>query len=304
MGKTKITAIDDSAPSEEVKPVRKKFNPNPAEFKREKAVQAEPAKVVGAVDLDKEPKVTVEPGDQQTISEPRGRANGTLRPDKQPERTKITKKGKKERSKKYLEASEKVEKSKLYPLEEAVETAKTGSYSSFGGSLEIHINTNVKNLRGLVSLPFASGKKLKILAFGKGAEESGADEVGNDEKLKEVEKGKIDFDVLVTTPEWMPKLARSAKVLGPRGLMPNPKSGTISTDLKKAVAEIQAGKVEYKTQKDSQVIHLSIGKVSQQTDEVVQNIKVLFNSIGKTRAKKLVLSPSMGPGVKVDLGSI
>lgn len=291
MGKTKIATIDDSALEEEKKVVRKKFNANPETVKKEKVESRKVEDSALKMEGGESPSSTVK--DQPSTVD-----------SQSSKKTKTPKKGQKERSKKYLEALEKVEKSKLYPLEEAVEAAKTGSYSSFGGSLEVHLNTNVKNLRGLVSLPFASGKKLKILAFGKGAEESGADEVGTDEKLKEVEKGKIDFDVLVTSPEWMPKFARLAKVLGPRGLMPNPKNGTISIDLKKAVAEIQAGKVEYKTQKDSQVIHLSIGKVSQPTDEVVQNIKVLFNSIGKTKTKKLVLSPSMGPGVKVDLGSI
>lgn len=301
MGKTKITAIDDSAPEVEEKVVRKKFNVNPETIKKEK------------VESRKIEDRTLKMEDGESIKNPLSTLEGLPSTVHTPssKKTKSPKKGKKERSKKYLEASEKVEKSKLYPLEEAVEVAKSSSYSSFGGSLEIHLNTSAKNLRGLVSLPFASGKKLKILAFGpstgSGLEKELTElevEVGTDEKLKEVEKGKIDFDVLVTSPEWMPKFARLAKVLGPRGLMPNPKNGTISTDLKKAVAEIQAGKVEYKTQKDSQVIHLSIGKVSQPTEEVVQNIKVLFNSIGKTKTKKLVLSPSMGPGVKVDLGSI
>ena len=215
------------------------------------------------------------------------------------------KKGKaKYRSVKYKEAAEKAEKSKRYPVIEAIDLAKQTSYSKFDGSLELHLSTNAKNIRGLVSLPFASGKKLKILAFGKGAEESGADIVGDDAKLNEIIRGVTGFDVIVTTAEWMPKLARAAKVLGPRGLMPSPKNGTITADLKKAVTEIQSGKVEYKTQKDSQVIHLSIGKVSQETDQVIQNTKILFNAIGKTRIKKAVISPSMGLGVKVDLTSI
>lgn len=215
------------------------------------------------------------------------------------------KKGKvKYRSAKYMQASEKTEKSKRYPLTEAIDLAKQGSYSKFDGSLEVHLNTNVKNIRGLVSLPFASGKKLKILAFGKGAEESGADIIGDDTKLNEIIRGVTGFDVIVTTPDWMPKLARAAKVLGPRGLMPSPKNGTITIDLKKAVTEIQSGKVEYKTEKGGQAIHLTLGKVSQDTDQVAQNTKILFNAIGKTRIKKAVISPSMGIGVKIDLQSI
>lgn len=215
------------------------------------------------------------------------------------------KKGKaKYRSVKYKAAAEKIEKSKKYGLSEAIEAAKESSYSKFDGSLELHIGTSAKNIRGLVSLPFASGKKLKILAFGKGAAESGADVIGDDAKLAEIIRGITSFDVVVTTAEWMPKLARAAKILGPRGLMPSPKNGTITEDLKKAVTEIQSGKVEYKTEKNGQVIHLSVGKVSQVSEEIAQNTKILFNAIGKTKVKKLVIAPSMGLGVKVDLASI
>lgn len=208
------------------------------------------------------------------------------------------------RSVKYKEAAEKIEKSKRYDLIEAVDSAKETSYSKFEGSLELHLVTNAKNIRGLVSLPFASGKKLKILAFGKGAEESGADIVGDDSKLNEIIRGITTFDVIVTTAEWMPKLARAAKILGPRGLMPSPKNGTITDNLKKAVEEIQSGKVEYKTEKNGKVIHITVGKTSQPTEEIAQNTKILFNAIGKTKIKKAVISPSMGMGVKVNLASI
>lgn len=209
------------------------------------------------------------------------------------------------RSVKYKAAAEKVEKSKKYDITAALEAAKESSYSKFEGSLELHLVTNSKNIRGLVSLPFASGKKLKILAFGKGAEDSGADLVGDEAKLNEIIRGITNsFDVIVTTAEWMPKLARAAKILGPRGLMPSPKNGTITENLKKAVEEIQSGKVEYKTEKNGKVIHLTIGKTTQPTEEIAQNTKILFNAIGKTKIKKAVISPSMGLGVKVNLQSI
>jgi large subunit ribosomal protein L1 len=213
-------------------------------------------------------------------------------------------KTKKIRSKKYKEVSEKVDRNKTYPVKEAVELVKSTSYSKFDGTLEIHIDTSVKNLRGLVTLPFASGKKMKIVAFGKGAGESGADITGDEDNLTEIGKGKINFDVLVTTPEWMPKIARLAKVLGPRGLMPNPKSGTISDDLKKTVAELQGGKTEYKTEAKANVIHLSLGKLKQPDEELIANTKLLINTIGKSRIKKVTLTPTMGPGVKLDIGSI
>lgn len=281
MGKTKITSIDDSQPEAKIK-----------EQKAKGKSASQDAKIENLVTEAGEAKEAVE------------------QPQKAKEKkTKTSKASKKKgnvkyRSVKYKDAAEKTEKSKRYSLVEAIDLAKQTSYSKFDGSLEIHLATNAKNIRGLVSLPFASGKKLKILAFGKGAEDSGADIVGDDNKLNEIIRGVTGFDVIVTTAEWMPKLARAAKVLGPRGLMPSPKNGTITTDLKKAVTEIQSGKVEYKTEKNGQAIHLTLGKVSQNTDEVFQNTKILFNAIGKTKIKKAVISPSMGMGIKIDLASI
>jgi large subunit ribosomal protein L1 len=211
---------------------------------------------------------------------------------------------KKQRSKKYQEAIEKVDRSQEYKLAEAVKLAQETSYTKFPGTIEAHLNTNAKNLRGLVSLPFMAGKKLTILAFGKEADKSRADLVGTDETIAEIEKGKINFDLVVATPEWMMKLTKIAKILGPKGLMPNPKSGTISDNLAKTISELQAGKSEYKTESEGQVIHLAVGKTNQPTEEIASNIKTLYNTIGRSKIKRITLSSTMGPGVKVDLASI
>lgn len=208
------------------------------------------------------------------------------------------------RGHKYQEAITKVDPALKYALLEAVKLAQETSYSKFPGTIEAHLNTNVGNIRGLISLPHFTGKKLTILAFGTDVDKSGADIIGTDETIAEIEKGKVNFDVLVTTPNWMPKLAKCAKILGPRGLMPNPKNGTITENLGKAVTELQGGKVEYKTEKDRKVIHLSVGKVDQNPEEVAINIKTLFNTIGKSKISKITLSATMGAGVKVDLSSI
>lgn len=232
---------------------------------------------------------------------------------KQDKKSKVSqKKGTaKTRGKKYQQARELVDSSKKYPLKEAVELAQKVSYSKFLGTLEIHLNTNAKNLRGLVTLPFMAGKKMTVLAFGQGVAEAGADLVGTDETIEEIAKnlpagrqGKINFDVLVTTPVWMPKLAKVAKILGPKGLMPNPKNGTITDNLAKTITELRGGKTEYKSEPNGPVIHLPIGKVNQQTEEIAANIRALYNAIGRTKIKKIVLSPTMGLGVKVDLSSI
>lgn len=208
------------------------------------------------------------------------------------------------RSKKYREISKDLDKSQNYPLTEAVELVKKLSYSKFTGTLEAHINTRVSNLRGLVSLPYASGKKLRILAFGKDAAESGVDIIGSNEVIEEINKGKVSFDLVVTTPDWMPKLAKIARILGPRSLMPNPKNGTITNNLKKTVEEFQAGKTEYKTEPKAQVIHLGLGKLDQPTEELSANITTLLQTLGKSRIKKVTISPTQGPSVKLDLSSI
>lgn len=211
---------------------------------------------------------------------------------------------KKHRSQKYQKALGELEKGKNYPISEALDIVKKVSYSKFDGTLEVHINTAQTGLLGFVSLPFVAGKKLCILTFGKGADQSGAEIFGDDSTIDNILKGKIDFDVLITTPEWMPKITKAAKILGPKGLMPNPKNGTITTDLKKAVALFQTGKTEYKSEPKAYVIHLALGKLSQPTEELSENVKILLQTIGKSRIKKVTLAPTMGPSVKLDLNSI
>lgn len=208
------------------------------------------------------------------------------------------------RGKKYREAVKLVDRVQKYSLEEAIKLSQQASYSKFTGTLEAHINTAAKNMRGLTSMPYLSGKKLTILAFGAGAKEAGADIEGTEETINEIDKGKINFDVLITTPAWMPKLAKVARILGPRSLMPNPKSGTITENLEKTITELRTGKVEYKTEPNGQVIHLAIGKADQAPDEVAANIKALYNTLGKSRVKQITLTSTMGPGVKVNLSSI
>ena len=299
MGKKKLAIIDDSIQEEvKKKPSRK--------VAKSSAVEA-----ISEVERTSDSMNETESGAKQTHSEPTGEASGTSTTDeptsKEPERAtpkKVQKPGKaKPRSKKYQELVKDLDRSKTYPIPEAVDMVKKLSYAKFNATIEAHVNTVASGIRGLVSLPYASGKKLRILAFGKGADSAGADIVGTDSTLEEIEKGKINFDLVITTPDWMPKLAKVAKVLGPRGLMPNPKNGTITEDLKKAVEGFQSGKTEYKTEPKAPVIHLGLGKLDQPTEELSANIKILLQTVGKTRIKKVTLSPTMGPSVKVDLAS-
>lgn len=305
MGKTKIKTI------EEVE-----------EKKKTKTAKFEHNKVVGAV----EPEVKLETMEdsiaKQAHSERTGDASGTLVSNEQAikpaKKSKKPGKQKKMRSKKYQEVLEKVDRAQKYSLIEAIKLAQSTSYSKFPGTLEAHFNTNVKNIRGLVTLPHFAGKKLVILAFGKDADKSGADLIGTEEAIVDIEKGPstslrvntenkvtlLDIDIIVTSPEWMPKLARVAKILGPRGLMPNPKNGTITENLTKTITELQAGKIEYKTESNGEVIHLPVGKVSQDPEEIAANIRALYQVIGKSKVSKITLASTMGIGVKVNLTSI
>ena len=309
MGRPKVTIIDDSQPEIEVK-----------NKKAKKESKLESVKASDAVEPITEQMIsTDETGAKQISSEASGEPSDALRPSETVLKKKTHKPGKaKPRSKKYQEITQDLDRSKAYSLNDAVEEVKKLSYSKFTGTLEIHINTIQTGLRGLVSLPFVSGKKLKILAFGPQASSGQAKEleetgviIGDEEKIAEIGKdlpagkaGKIDFDLVVTTPEWMPKLAKVAKNLGPRGLMPSPKNGTIADDLKKAIESFQAGKTEYKTEAKGKVIHLGLGKLSQPTEELSANVKTLLQTLGKTKTQKVSLSPTMGPSVKLDLASI
>jgi large subunit ribosomal protein L1 len=330
MGRPRVKVIDDSQPE--------------AEVKKENPVKEEPKKITsrsfgkkGGDSLVESLKAEL--GIEEEIKKEEPSLRGTKQSSPEPEPTKIAspaarndeeKKAApkkvaqktKPRSKKYQEKIKALQdeikpeeadenytyKAVSYKLPEAIEMVKKLSYTKFDGTLEAHINTTVTGIRGLISLPFVSGKKIRILVFGKGAEESGADIVGDESSLDTIGKGKIDFDLVITTPDWMPRLAKVAKFLGPRGLMPNPKNGTIagpSADgLKKAVESFQAGKTEYKTESKGKVIHLGLGKLNQPSEELSANIKMLLQTLGKSRISKVTLSPTMGAAVKVDLSSI
>lgn len=305
MGKTKVAIIDDSA-QEEKKESRIK---NKASKKRARAPEAK-ADAASRLSEPGEDGQRAQAMTSATPSEPvPPKAEGELekqgQPSEEAKSKKTQKPGKaKPRSKKYQEVTKDLDRTKSYSTLEAVDMVKKLSYAKFNATLEAHINTTQTGIRGLVPLPYATGKKIRILAFGKGADTSGADNFGSDETIEEINKGKINFDLIITTPDWMPKLAKVAKILGPRGLMPNPKNGTITEDLKKTVEGFQAGKTEYKTEAKAAVIHLGLGKLNQPTEELSANIKTLLQTLGKTRVKKVTLSPTMGPSVKVDLTSI
>ena len=228
----------------------------------------------------------------------------------------------KKKSKKYTEALSKIEKGKLYSLEEAVKLVKETSVSTFDGTVEIAVRLNLdtkkndQQLRGAIVLPHGTGKTKKVLVLAKGdaakaATDAGADYVGDVDMITKIEKENwFDFDVIIATPEMMPMLGKLGKVLGPKGLMPNPKTGTVTMDTKKAVEDVKKGRVEYRTDSYANV-HALVGKVSFDDEKLVDNVKAFMDVIVKSKPqaakgiylKGVSLASTMGPGIKVDLSS-
>lgn len=220
--------------------------------------------------------------------------------------------------KKYRKAAELIDKTKVYSLDEALDLAQKTATTKFDGSVELHVNLGVdprqadQMVRSSVVLPHGTGKTIRVAVFaeGKAAEDAktaGADLIGTDKLLADIEKGKLDFDMLVATPDKMAVLGKVAKILGPRGLMPNPKSGTVTPDVAKAVKEAKAGKVEFRIDKQA-IIHQIIGKVSFTPENLRANAGAFLSAIMKakpssakgTYVKAISAATSMGPGIKVD----
>ncbi len=219
--------------------------------------------------------------------------------------------------KKYTEAKKLVDSSKLYTYEEAVALAKKTSTTKFDASVEVAFFLNVdprkadQNIRGAIVLPNGTGKSQRVLVVAQGAKAeeakaAGADVVGADDVIEQIQKGWMDFDVVVATPDMMGKLGRLGRILGPRGLMPNPKTGTVTMNVTQAVEEIKKGKVEYRVDKEGNV-NCMIGKTSFSEEALAQNYKALYdqlmrvkpNTIKGAYIKKITVSTTMGPGIRV-----
>ncbi|MCI9585513.1 MAG: 50S ribosomal protein L1 [Bacilli bacterium] len=226
------------------------------------------------------------------------------------------------KGKKYTEAAKKVEKNKLYTKEEAVKLVKETSVTSFDATVELAMRLNLdtkkadQQLRGAIVLPKGTGKTKKILVIAKGeaakaAKEAGADYVGDTDMLEKIEKENwFDFDSLIATPDMMPALGKIGRILGPKGLMPNPKTGTVTVDTKKAVEEVKKGRVEYRTDSYGNV-HVAIGKVSFTEEDLLENLNAFVSLIAKSKPsvvkgtyiKNISVASTMGPGVKIDTNS-
>ena len=223
------------------------------------------------------------------------------------------------RGKKYVEAAKLVDRTATYSAEEAVALVKKASTAKFDETVEAHIRTGCdgrhaeQQIRGAVVLPHGTGKTVRVLVFAKGAkateaEAAGADFVGGEELIPKIQnEGWFDFDVVVATSDMMGVVGRLGRVLGPKGLMPNPKAGTVTMDVTKAIADIKAGKIEYRLDKTN-IVHVTVGKVSFTEEMLADNFKAIMDAIVKAKPsalkgqyiKNITLTSTMGPGVKVD----
>jgi large subunit ribosomal protein L1 len=227
-----------------------------------------------------------------------------------------------EKGKNYRAALNKVDRNQRYLLEDSLRLAKETAHAKFDETVEMAIRLGVdprqadQNIRGTVTLPHGMGKSVRVLAFAKGdkekeAEDAGADFVGSDELIKKISDGWLEFDKAVATPDMMGAVGRIGKILGPRGLMPNPKTGTVAMDIGKAVKEIKAGKLEFRVDKAG-IIHVPVGKASFGPEQLIDNAKAVLGSIIRAKPasakgnyiKGVTVATTMGPGIKIDLAQI
>jgi large subunit ribosomal protein L1 len=227
-----------------------------------------------------------------------------------------------EKGKNYRAALNKVDRNQRYLLEDSLRLAKETAHAKFDETVEMAIRLGVdprqadQNIRGTVTLPHGMGKSVRVLAFAKGdkekeAQDAGADFVGSDELIKKISDGWLDFDKAVATPDMMGAVGRIGKILGPRGLMPNPKTGTVAMEIGKAVKEIKAGKLEFRVDKAG-IIHVPVGKASFGPEQLIDNAKAVLGSIIRAKPasakgnyiKGVTVATTMGPGIKIDLAQI
>ncbi len=273
MGKTKTAFVGGT----DDQPVKKAYDKEAKEAKRKAREGSEKVHVPGlkggqrivAVSAEVEPIDSTQ-SDTATTSE--GVVDST--------------KKQKVRSQKYKEQAQKVDNNKLYNLSDAIAKVKETSYSRFDGTIELHSVIRKQGFSTNITLPFSTGKQKRI-------------EIADETTLEKLTKGKVDFDVLLAYPDMMPKLAPFAKILGPRGLMPNPKNGTLIKTKKDA--DSFSGTTTIKTEKNAPVIHTTCGKVSQKDEELTQNIETILNAIGKKQIERVSLTSSMGPSVKLSV---
>lgn len=277
MGKIRIKALgDETAEKKQKKESRLGREAKQAKKRNEEKEETKNAAVTP------EPQAVVEPQPIETEETPKKAA-------KTGKKVKVTTKRK--RSKKYYSALEMVEKNKMYNLSSALSLLPKIQIASFDETVELHINTLETGIAASITLPHGTGKKLRIA-------------VADDKLIAQIEKGLIDFDILLAAPQMMGKLAKVARVLGPKGLMPNPKNGTITDKPEDAIKKYEGGHTSFKTEAKAPIIHLSVGKLSFGEKKLSENITTVIAAVKKERIKQVVLKSTMSPGIKIDVTTL
>lgn len=302
------------------KPAKAEAPKPEAEVKEEKAEKKTTAKAGKRSEKaikEAEEKAAKEERKAKHDTTPQDEAEAKAKQKQNPTRSRLQRRGKN-----YRKLAEQIEKGKTYGLKEALALATKTSVGKFDGTVEIHTNLNVdprqadQNIRGTVALPNGTGKAVRVAVFvgadqADKAKKAGADFVGEEEIIAKLDKEQLDFDVLISTPANMPKLGKYARLLGPRGLMPNPKSGTVTANVAKAVEEAKAGRVEYRVDKQA-IVHQAVGKVSFGADKLYANAKAFIDNLNQNKPssvkgaliKGITVSTTMGPGIKVDTSNL
>ena len=312
--KPETVSIEPTADAQPEKPIETTDEPTEAEAARTTKAGKRSAKAIKEAEEAEAKETRKATGDTTPVT-PEAQANKQGPAPKT--RPRIERRGKA-----YRKAAEQLEVGKAYTLEEALKLAGKTSVGTFDATVELHVNLGVdprqadQNIRATVALPHGTGKKLRIAVFAPAdqhasATKAGADYVGEEDFLQKLDKEELDFDILISTPQLMAKLSKYARMLGPRGLMPNPKSGTVTTNIAKAIAEAKAGRVEYRIDKQG-IVHQGIGKVSFKSDQLFENAKAVMDSIRTARPanikgtyiKNVTVTTTMGPGITVDLSSL
>ncbi len=288
MGKIRIKAFDETTPEEEAK-IKAKKEAKKAEKAAKRAAETPVVEASQTVETPAE-TVTTANDEVATATNTVATANETVEETsgKPAKKEKFAKAKVKVESKRHKENQTLVSKTQSYSLDQALEALKKFKTSKFDETVELHINTREKGISGQVVLPHGTGKTLVI-------------KIADDTILGEVAKGKINFDVLVATPQMMPQLARVAKILGPRGLMPNPKNGTIAENPEEAVKKLSGGQVSYKTESDAPIIHAIVGKVSFEDNKLKDNVKTFLSSVGNEKIASVTLKSTMSPAIRLSL---
>jgi len=281
MGKIRVTTIGDEEQELKAKEERdrkkaeKKAREEATENKEETTEKSEPS------------ESTSQPEESETL---KPESQEETKTEEKPQVKTKTKKEKfikkKVRSDAYKSKIMSIEKNKTYSLTDGIELLRKVKIAKFDETVELHINTTEAGINGTVKLPHGTGKETRVV-------------IADDAVLSEVEKGKINFDILIASPDMMPKLARVARVLGPRGLMPNPKNGTISQNPEEAAKKFQGGQISFKTESKLPLIHLSVGKTSFEDKQLEENIKTIITAIKRDKIRNVTLKSTMSPGIKI-----